>query len=163
MNITLKNEKDDHLPGGFSLTEMLLVLVVIGILAGGTIASLQGRASRHALRLAGDDLAGAVRFAQEQARLYNRPCRLVLSDQAFSVEAYQPTGESEKAESIIRPMQFCHGVRLVSLEHAGMRLILPQAIEITPNQDQASLVMILQDRTGRQLKVQISDASCELH
>jgi prepilin-type N-terminal cleavage/methylation domain-containing protein len=72
----------------FSLVELLIVLALMAILIGGVAVSLQGREGDVALRLAGDDVAMAMRFAASQARQTGLSHRIVFhQDQSFWVES----------------------------------------------------------------------------
>ena len=59
-------------PGAFSLIELMLVLVLMGILAGSAAVALQGRDRPEALRLAAEDLATAVGHAAAAANRSGR-------------------------------------------------------------------------------------------
>ena len=67
-----------HRTRGFTLVEMLVVLVLLALLAGSIVASLEGRAELHAIRTLSKDIAAAARFAAQEARLSGQPHRLVV-------------------------------------------------------------------------------------
>lgn len=71
-----------------TLVEMLVVLMLIGLLAGSAVVALDGRQGDHVLRTAAEDLATAIRFAARQSTASSRPHRLVFSEeqQAYRVE-----------------------------------------------------------------------------
>jgi type II secretion system protein H len=86
---------------GFTLVELLLVVIIISVLAGGVAVSLGGRTERHAVRAAANDLAAAIRFASGKARLRRRRVRVRLSDEGRDlwVEAMEDgTGEFRPVE-----------------------------------------------------------------
>lgn len=64
-------------PCGFTLIELMLVLILMGILTGSAVVALQGRDRPEALRLAAEDLAVAVGSAAEAAKRTGRPHVLV--------------------------------------------------------------------------------------
>lgn len=64
----------------FTLVELLVVLVLIGVMASSVIVALDNREDGHALRVAADDLATAIRFASREADVTQRPHRLVFAN-----------------------------------------------------------------------------------
>ncbi len=83
--------------GGFTLVELLLVVVLIGVLAGAVAVSFAGRQDDQALRLAAADLAAAIRYASEQASVTGKAHRLVFEDamRSYRVEELSGVGGSE--------------------------------------------------------------------
>lgn len=61
---------------GFTLVELLLVLVLIAILAGSMVVSLTGRKESFSLQTSARDLAATIRFAGQFARQYHTTCRV---------------------------------------------------------------------------------------
>jgi prepilin-type N-terminal cleavage/methylation domain-containing protein len=72
----------------FTLTELLLVIVLIGILSGGAVVSLRGRGQVHALAVAAKDLAATVEYGREYGPAHGRACRLawLLDHRAYWLE-----------------------------------------------------------------------------
>ncbi|MFI4859758.1 MAG: hypothetical protein ACIAXF_03645, partial [Phycisphaerales bacterium JB063] len=64
---------------------MLLVLVILGVLAGGVVVSLAGRRQTYELETAAKDIATALEYAQLNARLNNKPYRIVFGDRGNSI------------------------------------------------------------------------------
>ncbi len=65
---------------GFTLVELLIVLVMLGIFAGAMTVSLCGQQDRHAARLLARDLAAAVRYCNVQARQNHRAYRVAFDE-----------------------------------------------------------------------------------
>jgi prepilin-type N-terminal cleavage/methylation domain-containing protein len=63
-------------PRGFSLMELLLVLVVIGVAAALAAPSLRGFAGAQQAQDAASSILSLTRWAQSQAITLGRPCRL---------------------------------------------------------------------------------------
>ena len=73
---------------GFTLAELLVVLLLIAVMTTSVAVALQGREDPHALRVAAEDLATALRYAESESRRSQKPLRLVLAEdgQSFWVE-----------------------------------------------------------------------------
>jgi Tfp pilus assembly protein FimT len=69
--------------------EMLVVVVIIGVLAGAAVVNLKGRQEPYVLRAAAEDLAGAIRYAQVQSRLRGQAHRVAFLEdmRGWRVEA----------------------------------------------------------------------------
>jgi len=82
---------------GFTLVEMLLVVVLLATLTGTLTVSLRGRLDSHALRIAARDLAAAVRFSISEARLTRLPHRIAFQDgwTCYRVERAESAAGSE--------------------------------------------------------------------
>jgi prepilin-type N-terminal cleavage/methylation domain-containing protein len=74
-----------HHARGFTLTEMLVVIVIISLLSGAAVVALQGRAAPYALRKSADDLAAAMMFANERARIEKVTHRVVILAESNSM------------------------------------------------------------------------------
>lgn len=72
---------------GFTLVELLLVLVIMAVCTGGVAVSLKGRQDHHALKAASRDLAEAIRYAAGEAALMELPHRVSFTgDRSYRVE-----------------------------------------------------------------------------
>jgi len=67
--------------GGFTVLELLLVLVVLGVMAGSVVVSLSGRHRTNELETASRDLATALRYAHQNASLTQEAFRVVIAPQ----------------------------------------------------------------------------------
>lgn len=67
---------------GFTLVEMLLVLVILAVSTAGVSISLTGRRERYALKASSLDLAEAIRYAASEANITEVPHRIVFKDRA---------------------------------------------------------------------------------
>ncbi len=83
-------------PRGFTLVELVLVLVVMGIFASSVVVSLRGRLDDRALELATKDLTSALRAAQRGAKHTGVPHRL----------AFDSNHSGFRVEKLTSPNQF---------------------------------------------------------
>jgi type II secretory pathway pseudopilin PulG len=110
--------------GGFTLVELVIVVVLMAALSGGVILSLQGRRSAHALRLAAEDLASAMRFASYQARVRHEAYQVVFDAGGTQYRVQTPDG-TERAEATPASgmagynRALAMGVRLVAVRRGG--------------------------------------------
>jgi prepilin-type N-terminal cleavage/methylation domain-containing protein len=75
---------------GFTLVELLLVLVIIGVFTGGVVVSLKGRQNHYALNVSSNDLAEAIRYAAYESRMREMPHRVVFrNERSYRVEKQQ--------------------------------------------------------------------------
>lgn len=68
---------------GFTLVELLLVLLIVAIAAGLTVPNFSKTYARIQLKKTAEDLAYLMRYAQSRAVVKNRPVRLTF-DEEFS-------------------------------------------------------------------------------
>lgn len=75
--------------GGFTIAEMVVVLVLIGILAGSVVVSLAGRDVQYALRATSKDLTSCIGYAVTHTQHTRVPHRLVFdkAGEAYWVES----------------------------------------------------------------------------
>jgi hypothetical protein len=76
---------------------MLLVVVVLAVLTGTLTVSLRGRADRHALRIAGSNLASAIRYAVAETKATHTPHRIAFRDNwsSYRVETARSASDDE--------------------------------------------------------------------
>jgi type II secretion system protein H len=108
---------------GFTLVELLLVLLIMSLFASSAVVSLTGRRDKYALSAAANDLAAAIRFAASESQARRIPHRVLLikdapstGARAYRVEAWSP------AEAGFIP---AHGL-------AGQDRKVPEGIQIDP-------------------------------
>lgn len=149
---------------GFTLIEMLLVLVLIAALSSLLVAALAGRQDAHALRVGARDLAGALRYAAEQSRLRGRCHRLVLLDEglAFRVEAADPV-ETDAFTPVEgqagRKRALAGGVRILSVaSESGDLRTLPKSLDFQAGGGFCGTVR-LENRQGQTASVEIIGGS----
>lgn len=64
--------------GAFSLLELILVLTIMGILAGAAVVATSGRRPRESVAIGASDAACSLRTAMERARITGLPHRIIL-------------------------------------------------------------------------------------
>ena len=78
--VCLRPERPPRPPAGFSLPELMVGLVLLGIVTGITAPVLQGQLRRQRLREAATALATGIEAARHAALRSNQPCELRLGD-----------------------------------------------------------------------------------
>jgi general secretion pathway protein H len=113
---------------GFTLIEILVVLLIIGILVAGTALSLGVLGRDSALQKESDRLSALMDYLREQATLQNREYGLRCFVGGYEFLAYDArTGQWQRvtADDTLRPRPLPTGVSLqVSIE--GRDIILPR-------------------------------------
>ena len=72
-------------PSGFTLLEMIVVLVVMGLVLAFVVPSIGRGSGRHALAATARDVAAALRLARDRAIARNRPTRFIANGNAFGL------------------------------------------------------------------------------
>jgi len=87
-----------NLKSGFTLIELLFVIVIIAITLGVSNPLLRGTFDDLKLKTASQDLAGLIRYAQEQAIVKNTIIRLNIDSEDKSYWLSQKNKNEEKDE-----------------------------------------------------------------
>jgi general secretion pathway protein H len=74
--------------GGFTLIEILVVVVIIGIVTVGAMLSLSFAGPDRELHTEGDRLADLMNYAQEQGELQTRELGLYCTDHSYRFLAF---------------------------------------------------------------------------
>jgi type II secretion system protein H len=74
--------------GGFTLIEILVVIVIIGIVTVGAVLSMSFTGPERELRTEGDRLADLMNYAQEQGELQTRELGLYCTDHSYKFLAF---------------------------------------------------------------------------
>ena len=74
--------------GGFTLIEILVVVVIIGIVIAGALLSMSFTGPERELRTEGDRLADLMNYAQEQGELQTRELGLYCTDHSYKFLAF---------------------------------------------------------------------------
>ena len=151
----------------FTLAEMIVVLVIIGILAGSAVVSLRGRQDLSALRATTKDLAMALRFASDEARVRQRSYRvLFLQDlRAYRIETARTAMEFEPLDGPAgRIRHMAEGVRILTVMMDGEAVEpLPQSMEFRPLESGFSGRVQLANKYGRTMAIEVMNASGQVH
>ena len=74
--------------GGFTLIEILVVVVIIGVITAGAMLSLSFTGPDRELHTEGDRLADLMNYAQEQGELQTRELGLYCTDHSYKFLAF---------------------------------------------------------------------------
>ena len=108
---------------GFTLVEMLVVVVIVGVLAAAVGLGAGARGSGYALREESERLAGVVRLLADEAVLDNREYGIRLSAQAYEVRVYDNHDGRWRAQDGWAPRRLPENLRFaLMLEGASIAL-----------------------------------------
>lgn len=123
---------------GFTLLELMLVVLLMGIVAGAAVVNLKDRQDSYALGAAARDLAAALRFAATQARMEGVGYRVRWNPERseYRVEVIRE-GQREfgpAAGWAGLPRLFARGVRVSAVRPGGQVVeAMPEAVEFGPD------------------------------
>ena len=146
----------------FTLVEMLLVVVLLATLTGTLAVSLGGRVDRHALRIAGKDLAAAIRFSVAETRLKCLPHRVAFYDNwtRYRVERAESAAGSEYApvRSLAGQMKtLAKQARIAGASTDGQPLeSVPETLPQYPDGNSFHGEIQLANRSGETLTIKVS-------
>jgi len=95
---------------GFTLLEVLVVLVIIGVVIGFAVLSVDTRPEE--LRREGNRIASLLELTSEEAVMNGREYRLVLHRHAYSFELLQDNKWRKSEDELLRARQLPDGMAL---------------------------------------------------
>lgn len=150
----------------FTLIEMLLVLVIIAVMVGGVVVSLQGRSDAHELKLAARDLTAAVTFASSQAAQTGQAHRVRFTDNArrFLVESIDPLHETKFIPvmgTAGAPHALPANITIVEpfLSQGNTPMTTTHAIVFDPTQGMFAGAVQLRNRAGDEITIEVYEGS----
>jgi prepilin-type N-terminal cleavage/methylation domain-containing protein len=154
---------------GFTLAEMLIVMVIIAVLAGGVVVSLQGRHDDYALQMAAKDLAAALNCAISRSKLRSVPHRLAFYDnmKGYRVEAVRagtPVDFSpvEGRAGILKNLP--EGVEITTVLFDGQQIDrLPESFEFASNGEGFSGLIELKNRAEQVRRIRVAAKTGQVH
>lgn len=133
---------------GFSLLELVLVLVVMSLVMAVTYPALsRGRTAFH-LRAIGRDVINALRVARETAVTEQKVMMVTIDSQTQQVTVSDDVGDGA------RTFQPPADVRILGLTSAGEEMLQdPLRIRFLPNGSSEDAQILLRSETGASLKI----------
>lgn len=102
-----KKKKSDR---GITLTEMLLVVIVVGILAAITVPSLIGLFNQNQVTGGFAQLRGAIKEAQRQAQRRGRQCKIRINTTKQTVDVSPPDANGDYTGCLLNTRKLPDGV-----------------------------------------------------
>ncbi len=112
--------------GGFTLIEILVVIVIIGIVIAGAVLSMSFTGPERELRTEGDRLADLMNYAQEQGELQTRELGLYCTDHSYRFLAFDARRQLWVAindDDALKPRTLPDAIRL-QLQIEGREVVL---------------------------------------
>jgi general secretion pathway protein H len=133
---------------GFSLLELVIVLLLMGLVAAVSYPSLSRGSASLNLKATGRDVLNTLRYAREKAITEQHGMRIVVDREKGQVRLTDDFGDGE------RVYQLPDDIRIERLASAGRDLQDgPLAIRFRPNGSAESAEILLVSRTGLSLRV----------
>ncbi|MGC1458704.1 MAG: type II secretion system minor pseudopilin GspH [Steroidobacteraceae bacterium] len=131
--------------GGFTLIEILVVIVIIGVVTVGAVLSMSFTGPERELRTEGDRLADLMNYAQEQGELQTRELGLYCTDHSYKFLAFDARRQlwvPINDDDALKPRTLPDAIRL-QLEIEGREVVLASVADEqrragTPTSAQAS-------------------------
>jgi type II secretion system protein H len=116
---------------GFTLIEILVVVVIIGIITIGALLSMSFTGSDRELRTEGDRLADLMSYAQEQGELQTRELGLYCTDHSYKFLAFDARRQlwvPIDDDDALRPRTLPDAIRM-QLDVEGREVVLASAAD----------------------------------
>lgn len=153
----------------FSLIELLIVVVLMSIMTGAVVVSLQGRKSAHILGVTARDLAGAISYAFEESRLSGIAHRVSFSDDGASYRVEAATGDELAPYQPVsglagRPKRFAGDVKIVGVTYtsSSSRSECSELLCI-PGPSGFDGIVELQDSNGEVIMLEVLGGTGQVH
>ncbi len=136
ISATGRENKPPPAPGGFTLLEVLVVLVIIGIVVGFAVLSVDTRPEE--LRREGNRLASLLELTAEEAVMNGREYRVILHRHGYAFELLQDGKWLGSEDEMLRARELPDGM--------GLELVLenqPQQLSDSDAPEQSEPVALL--------------------
>lgn len=104
----LQNKRYVYHASGFTLIEILVVVLIIGILASSAIVSFTGFGEKRQIIIAAEQFNSYLKFTQQQAILENRILGIAINQQGYQTVRFQPPNRwlSYSGQGMTHPQHF---------------------------------------------------------
>ncbi|QLH42217.1 MAG: type II secretion system minor pseudopilin GspH [Coxiellaceae bacterium] len=112
---------------GFTLIEIMVVIVIIGILIGTAMFTLGGGWTQRQVQATANDLVLSIAAANQQALLQSRPLGLMFSQRSYQYFQFTNNQWQSLSPRLFVQHSLAHAVN-VRLEIAGTNVALPVSL-----------------------------------
>ena len=156
-----------HRARGFTFIELLVVLTLIGILAGSVVVSLRGRDEAYALKMFAQELATAADAAACGARATQTPHRLAFYGEGTSFRVEAPAAGTQTEFLPVKGFagtirSFSNRISVAGVSENGVELAsIPDALEFHPNGTGFSGLITIHSADGETATVRVVAESAQ--
>ena len=161
MNQQNAQKKPSQTSSGFTLLEMMVVLVIMGVVMGAAMMTLSHASKEHTLKKTVLTLKANLHFARQQALLQNKAVAINLKKHGFCLQRLGPEGWQDwhfNSLSCTTNPAWHLSLHPQSSDHKHTFMPLPQRLILMPdgnlkNPKQASTLTITQGATQKNIRI----------